>query len=228
MSFIRKFFKSLRSNERGNITIETIYVVPLIMWTTLAFAIVWEYYRAVNIAQRATYAVADIVSRERVTITDSFIKLKYLRTFAFVNGLSTNTNALNNTSFPATIRVTSLILAPSSSIGMPPTLKVMWSMSSNSGVNGLPILSNPLDPSIVGSIPKMIEGDSIVLVETRLRWTPRLTAQQASIGPLNADSGGWMTAQTIRVATTVRPRFLPRLCANTLVGVTVVAVPCEL
>jgi hypothetical protein len=225
MSLIRKFINFIRKNERGNITIETIYVVPLIMWTTLAFAMAWEYYRAVNTAQRATFVVADIISRERVSITDNFITAKYLRTFAFVNGLPTNTNTLKNTLYPAAIRVTSIELPITSTTGSMSSLKVLWSMSSNK--SKLALHTDSSIQSIVSSIPIVLPGDSIVIVETIMDWTPRITGRQADMGPID-DNAGWVSAQTIKVLTTIRPRFVPKLCATTIVNNIPVVLPCEL
>jgi hypothetical protein len=230
MSIIKRLFRAIRANDRGNITIETIYVVPLIMWTTLTFAIAWEYYRAVNIAQRATFAVADIISRERRAINKSVITRKYLRTFAFVNGLPTIDRVMTGDNFPASMRVTSFILSPNTIAGGAPVLEVMWSFSSHTGIlSEFPVgaVGGSNLAQIRSILPIMLEGDSVVLVETKLKWAPRLTAQEAASGAIEP-STTWFADQTIETITTVRPRFVPKLCASGLVGTTVIVGTCGL
>jgi hypothetical protein len=62
-----------RRDERGSIMAETIIILPLLIWATIAMVAYWDVYRSINRLQSATYAVGDVLSRKDVIDPAAFI-----------------------------------------------------------------------------------------------------------------------------------------------------------
>jgi Flp pilus assembly protein TadG len=211
------------SQTRGNMAVEAVLVLPMLAWVFIAFTVFWDAYRVKHLAQKATYTIADVISRERAQVRKQFV-YSYLRLFRYAAEVPGNPNLTDYTTAPAVVRVTSVLFAKDEngdgSIG------VLWSMSSDPG--RMALHTNDTIETIKAQIPAMLDGDNIIVVESRLRWQPKFTAAMAAslIGPSTL---GWMTERDIDVLTTVRPRFVPKVCfLDAVPGGGTVNVPCEL
>jgi hypothetical protein len=65
MTFCRQIFGNFVRCERGTVMVETVIVAPLLFWTVMAMFSYWDIYRSVNVIQKATYTVSDVISRQR-------------------------------------------------------------------------------------------------------------------------------------------------------------------
>ncbi len=74
---IISFFKRTAKNEDGIMTVEAILVLPLLFWAISASYNYFDGYRQSSRNLKATYAVADIISRERSTINSNYIDTLY-------------------------------------------------------------------------------------------------------------------------------------------------------
>ncbi len=208
-----RLFNSLarfRSDIRGNIIIEAFIIIPVLTWTFVAFAMAFDAYRQKNLAQRATYTVADIISRERAQVKSNFM-LNYLKVFGYVAEVPTAVTGSNGAALPIAMRVTSVMFTEGATEEDDGTISVAWSMSSDTG--RLPLHTNTSILTIRDQIPALLDGDNIIVVESRLRWTPSVSAAIAA-DLLDSSQRPWFTTQTFETIATVRPRFVPRVCAQ--------------
>lgn len=74
---LTSYFKRAAKNEDGIMTVEAIIMFPLLFWAIWASYNFFEGYRQSARSLKATYALADIVSRERYEITSTYINNLY-------------------------------------------------------------------------------------------------------------------------------------------------------
>lgn len=232
MSRLLRHIRNFAQDTRGVMSIEAVLILPVLVWTFIALSVMWDAYRAQNLAQRATFTVADIISRERAQIRRVFIT-NYLRVFRYAVESTGNLNSTNTTTSPEVLRITSVMFSEGSNNvdgdDGDDVISVAWSRSTDR--TRMPEWTNETIGQIKDQIPAMLDGDNIVVVETRLRWQPDFTSQMAA-SLIGDNATGWITSQDIDTFTTVRPRFVPKVCfTDTAVvngAVVTTTVPCEL
>lgn len=142
-------------NRSGSMLVESIFIIPVMGLGMTGFFTFWDAYRTQNEVQKATYAVADMLSREMVPATP-----------AFIDGLDRIVDYLINEN--ARIRVTSIRRTSDGPTGVT-GLDVLWSYSPGS-------LETPLTeatlPSVVEELPMMAIGSNVVLFEVTVPYTP--------------------------------------------------------
>jgi hypothetical protein len=70
---LRPFRRFLRE-ERGAILAETVIVLPVLFWAYLGSYVYFDAFSTKNTAMRATYTIADLISRQTNTLTPSDIE----------------------------------------------------------------------------------------------------------------------------------------------------------
>jgi Flp pilus assembly protein TadG len=205
------------ADQRGNLSVEAVLMLPVLVWTMIAFFAFWDVYRINYLAKKATFTVADIISRERAQIQQSFI-LRYANVFAYAVERPIAMTTSNATSMPFAMRVTSLGFTETNSGN---TTTIMWSMSTDPA--RMPLRSTSGIADLQDRIPAMMDGDNIIVVETHVYWSPNFFRPTRGTAP-SLDILEDLQTRTIETVTTVRPRFVPRVCfiASGL------NIPCEL
>ena len=218
---IRRFL----SQTRGSMAVEAVLVLPVMALMFIFFNVYWDAYRAKNLAQKATYTIADIISRERSQVVPNYAK-SYVRVFNYAAEVPGTLNVTNYETSAAIIRVTSVTFTDGAEDDDDGQVNMAWSMSSDP--KRMPEWTNATIDAIAGQIPAMLDGDNIIVVESRVRWQPKFTTAMAA-DLLGKSSEGWFTARDIETMATVRPRFVPRVCFNNnLFGASAVVVACDL
>lgn len=69
LKFLSRFFRK----EEGAITIESMLILPMVLWSVFASYTYFDGYRQSSRNIKAAYAVADIVSRERNSLTITYV-----------------------------------------------------------------------------------------------------------------------------------------------------------
>ena len=64
MSFLSRRLQRFSREEDGLVMTEFLIMLPLLVWTFMALFIYWDAFRTINQAQKAAYAVSDLVSRQ--------------------------------------------------------------------------------------------------------------------------------------------------------------------
>jgi Flp pilus assembly protein TadG len=65
MGTLKHRFRSFLRDEDGLILVEGLIMLPLIIWAMVAMFIYWDVFRTINVTQKASYGIADLLSRQR-------------------------------------------------------------------------------------------------------------------------------------------------------------------
>ena len=158
----------------GQLSIEAAIMIPLITWIYVMTFTFFGTFRADATNVKAAYAVGDMLSRETVAIDDSYI-----------DGMNTVFGYMTASAQPTWIRV--------SNVGYDGDKKLFvlnWSHAT--GGHPAALLSD-----LAGQLPDMTPGDTVIVVETFMPYTP-----EYSVG---------LKPFTFRNVVVTRPRFAPQL-----------------
>ena len=70
---IQGMHKYFRRSEEGSLSVETIFAIPMLVWAITATFVFWDAFKTLNVSQKATYTVADMLSRETQTIDADYL-----------------------------------------------------------------------------------------------------------------------------------------------------------
>jgi Flp pilus assembly protein TadG len=189
MNFIPPKLISFIRDVRGNVLAETVVILPIVIWSYLAFFVYWDAYKTTNVAQKAAYTVADLISREQTTLPTTYIP-----------GMLSLLRYLVEDQTSTKIRVTSLLFTEGATVRVAEDdaddrTIVQWSISPNNAM--VPYTTATLLP-VLNKIPAMFDGDSVILVETSMDFKPMFDVGMAS--------------RQVTNFVVTRPRFLPKIC----------------
>lgn len=183
MSVLSRVFRKFLRDEEGTLLVEAVLVLPFLLWAYISLFVYWDTYRAINTVQKAAYTISDMLSREMVAVNDAYIK-----------GMDKMMEYMIDGDQDAKIRVTSLTWSE-----LNRRYEVHWSRSAD---NELPQLTTATLQPLTDHIPRLADGDYVVLVEVEVDYHPSF-----NVG---------INDQTLRQFIVTRPRFVPKTC---LVGV---------
>ncbi len=184
MSCLTRKLRRFACNEKGTIIVDAILVLPMFIWAYAALFAYWDAYRSINTVQKASYTISDLLSRTQADVND-----------AYIAGLRATMNYLLDADQAGEIRVTSYTWSQSQNQYL-----VIFSESPNGGMTELTTADLA---GLTARLPLMADGDSAVLLETRVPYTPPM-----SFG---------LQPTTIERFIVTRPRFLPKICHEDLV-----------
>ncbi|MEL6169286.1 MAG: hypothetical protein AAFR35_11380 [Pseudomonadota bacterium] len=158
LSRIRFALARFRHSEKGTLSVEAVMVFPMLLWAYAAMFIYWDAFKAQNINLKATYTVADLISREVLPITDTYI-----------DGMNEVYEFLIRREDGNNLRVTTVSMAidPASDPADPDVEhRLCWSRATGdmAPIDDIGLLTNRL--------PIMAPGDTLIVVETEMTWTP--------------------------------------------------------
>lgn len=179
MSVISKLLRRFIRREDGNVVVEAVLVIPMLAWAQAGIYSYWDQYRTITTVQKASYSISDLVSRQQGTVND-----------AFIAGLKTTMEYLLDTDQTVKMRMTSYTWSDADS-----RYEVVWSVSPG---NQMTTWNTGTIANIKQFLPDMSDGDSAVLLETAVQYTPAI------------DFG--LAPNTIKQFIVTRPRFLPQIC----------------
>ena len=141
-------------DECGTVMVEVVLTLPILF---LGVAVTYEFYeihRYNSARDKATYTVADMISREMAPVNDTYID---------------NTKALfdsvSNDSAPTQIRVTVIKYDADQD-----QYSVAW--SAVRGTGNMPVLTTDLVRDRHSELPNMGDGEEIILVESESDYQP--------------------------------------------------------
>jgi Flp pilus assembly protein TadG len=139
--------------DRGNLMVEAVLVLPFMLWAYVGLFVYWDAFRSVNAVQKAAYTVSDMISREMITISP-----------AYLTGMDSVMERLVDSDQDVAMRVTSVYYDEVDARN-----EVHWSVSPNSAMT--PLTTTTLQ-DFAGQIPAMSDGDYVVIVEVSVGYTP--------------------------------------------------------
>lgn len=175
---LKAFFQRLRRSEAGSTTVEFMIVMPLIVFWFGGTYTFFHAYSEWTKSVKATYTVADILSRQ-LEVDDTYIE-EMNTLYASIMGASTNDTYL---------RVSSIEMTSNG-------LTIDWTTATGLHTGLADDTEIPTE-----LIPTLLEGETVVLVESFIPYTPF----QSYIG---------LEARTLSKVVPISPRFNSKL-ANT-------------
>lgn len=148
MMAILRFAKT----SRGSMSAEAALILPVLFWAYLGTLAFFDAFRQQNVAMKASYSVADMISRETEALTADDIE-----------GLNDVFDYLTNSNHPSWIRVTSIRWDENDA-----RFEVNWSHATKDR----DALTTETLQDLDSLIPAMALGDSVVLLETAMIYEP--------------------------------------------------------
>ncbi len=144
--YVRRFLK----DTDAAVAMETLIITPILAWLFVASFIFFDAFRAYNTSLKATYAIADVLSRQTDTIFGSDLE-----------GLADVFDHITRNTAGSSMRVTEISQSDDQYL-------IRWSYATD----GRARLFNANLPEFEEQLPVMAVGDRILLVETFLPYDP--------------------------------------------------------
>lgn len=140
-------------SEHGSLSIEAVLVVPILAWAITATFVFFDAFKTQYISQRATYTIADMLSREETPVDAPYLASLHEMYDYLSNGDGANT-----------LRVTVVERKTDEDTGEP-YLDLVWS----EGVN----VQKYVNLSVIEDrIPNISVGEQLIVVESEQEWSP--------------------------------------------------------
>lgn len=156
MRQLKHRFATFLRDEDGLILAESLLMLPLLIWALVAMFIYWDVFRTINVTQKAAYGVADLLSRQRDTIS-----------LNFANGLQNVMNFLTPGGHPVRIRVTSIEYVAATG-----KYKLLFSFSPQGKVP--PLTETEVQAWKGTKVPTLNNGESVFVLETEVAFKAQL------------------------------------------------------
>ena len=148
-----KLLKKYFSREDGSLTVEAVLVIPVLTFAMAATLVTWDAFKTRNISQKATYTVADMLSRETGGVDEDYLIAAH-ELFGYLSNSGENA-----------LRVTVVDMKEDPDTKKR-TLGLVWSRA----VGGLPEFEKAIE--VQNRVPLMAPGDQLILVESVQLWSP--------------------------------------------------------
>lgn len=153
-SALSRALRRFARDEEASVIAEAVLVLPLLLWAYIGLFVYWDCFRSLNTVQKATYTIADMITRERTGITSTY-----------VDGLKEVVDYLIDSDQTARLRVSSIYWSTTNS-----RYEVHWSRSTEAGV--LPALTTTTLQAYAAEIPTLAAGEYLVIVEVQVPYVP--------------------------------------------------------
>jgi hypothetical protein len=184
-------------DERGATIIEFVIVFPMLVWAFLGIFLFWDVYRGINTAQKASFIVADALSRTSTPLTTNYID-------GLTDLLAYLANADSDRGEGVRLRVTSVkwdIANNRHSVG--------WSYTRDTKT---PKLADPIPSTITDRLPTLTPFETVILVETEVDYIPPFLG--GTVGGAERFFTLGLGSRVFDEFVVIRPRFIPKVCLN--------------
>ena len=149
---LARLLRQFRSDERGASVLEAVIITPVLIWVYVGSFVFFDAFRTYSSSVKATYAVADVISRQNQTVT-AFDMAGFANIF--------ETMVRNNGD--VRMRMTQIAYDEATD-----SMSVEWSFATN----GEARLFTANLADFVGLLPDMSDSERLVLVESFIPYTP--------------------------------------------------------
>lgn len=153
------FLKRFRRGEDGSLSVEAALIFPMLVWCYLAMHVYFDAYRQNTIATRATYTIADMVSRFEPGTEPENDNINN----RYVSGMRRLHNFLTTSPNHTRMRLSIIEWDEDNSRHI-----VYWSRSRG----GVPRLNNSRVTPLSPRIPIMTDGTRVILLEAWVDYEP--------------------------------------------------------
>ncbi len=176
---LRRFLR----RQRGSMLVETVLVVPFLLWGYVALYTYWDAYRSMTNLQKVAYAMSDLISREQRAINNGYIV-----------GIRNTMNSMLASDQQVQLRVTSIMWDE-----WDDRYEVEWSRSPT----GMPLLTTPQLAGMTDRIPLMTDGRTAIIFEASILYRPPMSFGFGTLAGLKET--------TFREFIVTPPRYAPRI-----------------
>ncbi|HPE24807.1 TadE/TadG family type IV pilus assembly protein [Albidovulum sp.] len=148
LAWLRNFHRS----QRGVISVEAIMILPILIWAFFGSFTIFEAFRQRSISLKATYTIADMLSRQIDAVGPDAI-----------DGLNDVFEYLTFARDPSWIRVTSVYWDKNQN-----RFRQKWSRATHDHDG----LTDTTLQDMVDYVPAMASGDTVLLVESYMPFRP--------------------------------------------------------
>lgn len=149
---LRRRAAAFRADETGSVTVETIIMIPLLLWAFIAIYVFFDVFRVQAVNVKASYTIGDALSRETGYVTNRYL-----------SGLSGLQGTLLNTNETRDLQVTVYSYNTTRK-----RYEVRWSRS----LGRLPELTTETLNEIDNILPVMPGGEVAILTRSRVDYHP--------------------------------------------------------
>ena len=151
---MKRLIRNFWRRDEASVAIEAVVVMPILAWVFIASFVFFDAFRVYNTSIKATYSVADVLSRRTASIAASDIE-----------GLADVFQFLTRNTAGSALRITQITRQAGG-------YRIDWSH----GTDGMTYLRASDFPGIIDRIPIMAFGDRMLLVESYLPYRPAFNA----------------------------------------------------
>lgn len=148
----RAFSKSFLNDQKGAIAIETVIMIPILVWCYLAMFTIFDTFRQYTTQQKAAYTVSDLISRQATPLDADFL-----------DGAHDLFNALSRSQTGVAMRVT---IAEYDLLNQ--SYEVVWSQTRG----GMVSLQSSDIADWNNRLPVLPQDDQIIIVESSSEFRP--------------------------------------------------------
>ncbi|MBU2982907.1 hypothetical protein KO498_13900 [Lentibacter algarum] len=177
-SRIKTRLAAFRDETGGSVSVEFIVMAPIVFWAYASMFSWFDAYRQVGVHEKAAFTIADMITRETDPITPDYIDA----TRKLVSFLARSSDE-------ADMRISVIQY-----VERLDQFQLDWSQKRGS----MEKLRNSDVKNWHDKLPTMVNGERILLVETKVEYTPPFLY-------------GLMEENTIQTFVFARPRFAPRI-----------------
>jgi hypothetical protein len=151
-------------DESGLVLAETLIMLPLLVWTFIALFVYWDTFRVMNVTQKATYSIADLLSRQEDVTPEFLDGLLNVMTF-LTPGLFADQR----------LRITSIEYCKGKE-----KYEVLFSRWVGGGT---PLVyDNASVQALKPRIPTLEDRESVIIVETSMNYDPAFDTGVLTMG----------------------------------------------
>lgn len=148
---MQRFLGRFRRDESGSVTVETVLMVPMLVWAYLGIYVFFDVFHTQSVNIKASYTIGDMLSRETDYVTPNYI-----------TGLTTLQGVLLNTEEPRALQITVFSYDATND-----RYVVRWSRPS-----GTSALTTASLAGLRDILPVMPDGEIAILTHSRVAYEP--------------------------------------------------------
>jgi Flp pilus assembly protein TadG len=175
---LRRFLRA----SGGGLTVETVLLLPMLFFFYVAAYVWYDAFRSQNLTLKASYTIADMISRETVPVSE-----------AYLNGLNTVFDFMTQSNAPTDVRVTAVKCIADCLDDDLRRLEMCWTWASGT----VPVHDEQSFAAVQDTIPLMVLGDTVIITETFLLYEPAFNVL--------------LDTKTLTNRIVTRPRFVPQI-----------------
>lgn len=178
-SFLKSRFEAFRDETGGTVSVEFIVMAPIVFWAYASMFSWFDAYRQVGVHEKAAFTIADMISRE----TDPLDR-------DYINATRDMVQFLTRSEKKPDLRISVIRYVESRD-----QFRLDWSQKRG----GIARLRNTDVRNWHDKLPSLVNGERIILVETRIDYEPPFLY-------------GLIGENELATFVFSRPRFAPQIC----------------